>query len=109
MSAPTVNLPAGVVLRWETPPPADRRYIPPQVRESRWSPLASVLRSHTGRWAVIFEGDESYARRLAGRISHGEIREFTPSGDFEAVSRKHRGRTATFARYVGDPSAGELR
>lgn len=95
------------VLRWADPPPlpktcrsfTDGRRA---TRESRMAPYADALREHPGRWAVVFEGSQGAASAMATHISLGQMACFTPTGDFEATSRRQGETVLCYARYVGD-------
>lgn len=95
------------VIRWEAPPPTNRgRAVgtgPDHV--DPFAELAATLRSRPGEWAVVFEGQNASASHVATRFRSGMVPSTQPPGSFEASSRKlPNGMTATYARYVGDPS-----
>ena len=90
------------IIRWEDPPPAQ---LGPRRRiESRWKPVADALKARPGRWAVVEEVEPGRRSNtgLASRISFGQLKCFTPAGDFEAVSRRVGAVQRTYARYLGD-------
>ncbi len=87
------------VLRWEDPPhpqgPAKGG------GRSRWEPVAAELVDESGRWAVVYEGFSTSAAAVATIIRFGKVRCFTPTGSFEAVTRKHKNMTTVYARHIG--------
>jgi hypothetical protein len=94
------------ILRWEEPPPArgpSRSGVP--RGESQWADAADALRHESPAWAVLFEGSRSAANSIRGLITHGRLHCFTPTGDFEAVTRENgtggHPIVTVYARYVG--------
>jgi hypothetical protein len=93
------------VLRWEDPPKseaAERWYT---TRRSKLSPVADALRDQPGRWAVVFEGPHGRATGMATHIRLGQVRCFTPTGDFDATTRRVGATSVVYARYVGEDGA----
>lgn len=92
------------VLRWEAPPPPTH---PARARtggrQPRWNDVAAQLRDHSGTWAVIFSGGHGHTSRaqsLASHIRMGQMRCFTPTGDFEATVRQSGGVVTVYARHL---------
>jgi hypothetical protein len=95
------------VLRWEEPPPAKHNGAGFGGPASRFAALADELRSRPGEWAVVCESAKA-AAGLATHIRMGQMRCFTPAGDFDAVTRRVDGLTLTYARYVGDGEVADV-
>lgn len=93
---------AAKVLRWEDPP--NPQGPSKGGGRSRWESLARELVEESGRWAVVYEGLPYASSTLATVIRFGKVRCFTPTGSFEAVTRKYKGRVTVYARHVGDRS-----
>jgi hypothetical protein len=90
------------IVRWEVPPPAKSRGS--SEPSSGYAGIAAELRANPGRWAVVKEQASRYSG-LATHIRMGQMICFTPSGDFEATTRRLGERTVVYARYVGDSEA----
>lgn len=91
------------VLRWEDPPPSGKlggSHL--KRRPSRWRVVAEELRLKPGAWGVVYESDHGAASGLATEIRLGCHPIWQPTGTFEAVTRKLDGRTAVYARYIGE-------
>lgn len=86
------------VIDWQEPPPPALVRRPHLTRVSALAGLAEELRARPGDWALVYDGS-SYGKAsgMATHIRLGQVRAFTPTGDFDAVS--HKGRT--WARYMG--------
>lgn len=93
------------VLRWEEPPPSRFPDRPWTTRRSHLEDLAEELRQRPSDWALVYEGTPGRASGMATHIRLGQLRCFTPTGDFDAVTRKVDGVTRTYARYVGEIEA----
>ena len=91
------------VIAWQ-PPKRPVRARTPRGIVSEWSPIADELRSRPGEWALIADVlTPGRATGLATHIRLGQLRAFTPTGDFDALSeRQPDGHWWVFARYVGD-------
>lgn len=89
------------VIRWENPPPAKNPGSGSGGPASRFTALADELRARPGEWGVVFETPKP-PNGLATHIRMGQMRCFTPAGDFDAVTRRVDGITITYARYLGD-------
>jgi hypothetical protein len=87
------------IVRWESPPPAKGKGS--TEPSSAFADIADELRANPGRWAVVKEQPGRYSG-LATHIRMGQMICFTPSGDFEATTRRLGERTVVYARYVGD-------
>ena len=98
-----MTAPALSVLRWEKPaptPPGNTGRRP----TGRYDTLAAQLRQHPGRWAVT-RSRKTVATSLVGHIRHGQLQAFTPTGDYDATSRRIGDTWAVYARYLDSESA----
>ncbi len=93
-----------MAIRWEAPPPAHPRSERPRGPKSALSPLADELRARPGEWAIVFEGaqQQGKASGMAAHIRLGQVQAFTPTGDFDAVTRTVDGLARVYARYIGE-------
>lgn len=99
------------VLRWEEPPPNQLPTRPWTTRHSHLKELADELRARPGNWALVFEQEGPASGRAGAMATHirlGQVRCFTPTGDFDAVTRKVENITCVYARYVGEPDGEDL-
>lgn len=93
------------ILRWEDPPPANRRAAPSKDRREHWARCAAVLRQHRGQWAVLMEGQRfGDAGGITGMIRAGRLAAFRPPESFEATTRTAGDLYIVYARYIGESS-----
>lgn len=92
------------VIRWEEPPATESRVSTTRRKApSKYDLLANELRSRPGQWALVLDdGSSGKASGLATHIRLGQVLCFTPTGDFDAVTRVVDGKYLVYARYVGE-------
>lgn len=101
------------IIRWENPPEQALKRRPWTTRTSKLSTVAEELRDRPGDWACVYEGpSKGAATGMATHIRLGQVRAFTPTGDFDAVAATEHTDDGSvhraWARYVGDDSEEEV-
>lgn len=94
------------VIRWEDPPPPQRRPGSNQGRRAstgRWAAVAADLRTRPGAWALVQVSDRwSSVAGNPQNIRAGKLAGFKPPGAFEAIFRLVGDEARCYARYVGE-------
>ncbi len=95
------------VIRWEEPPtPTSAGRPRGQISGEEWREAANELRANPGEWGVIEEGERRRVENTALCIRYGRQPVWSPSGAFEAASRKVKDKHVLYARFVGEPDPG---
>jgi hypothetical protein len=88
-------------IRWEDPPPSNKRTAPP----GKYVHIADALRQRPGEWAIVSDDAQG---NMTYFIKNGTLKGFGPPRSFEAVSRVNPGyksrnnmRSTIYARYIG--------
>lgn len=87
------------VLRWETPPPIQRRT--PRTGDRRsWAIAAAELRRKPGHWGVIGEAAPD-TNTISFRINNGHGF-WKPAGAYRTITRTIDGVTVLYCAFLGD-------
>lgn len=91
------------VIEWKNPPEPERSNGGAGKAGIDWHAVAVQLRRRPGRWGRFKAADEAkQAADLASLIRRGKLAPFRPGGWFDATSRKIKGKSWVYARYVGE-------
>jgi hypothetical protein len=82
--------------------------LPPEVRagvRGKHKEAADQLRARPGEWAVVevYE-NPSTATSMAHAVRRGSLAAYKPRGAFDAASRRIKGKSHLYVRYVGEKS-----